>query len=241
MCVWGEPPLGSLRKGKLVPGRHRAICPSSQHLPSHSAPDSGAKFTRIPWAGVTPPPIPGSPHLEPGQGQGSDGQREDLRHFEEGPKGGTGLAPLWRPEWVTDRNSGLGTRNVQLMGQLLPDAQGRLSRKQSVGSRSRSRLPFSPRTFWPQWVRRDPHPSESELLPRGSLTHAASPPHRSCSPLTRGPSPSPQENPLLELLGEETREAWCCKERLRASPRPQGGARASPQLPRWGWEGEEGV
>lgn len=84
--------MGSLRKGKLVPGGHRAICPSSQHLPSHRAPDSWAKFTRTP-VGRCDPASP--PQGLPIQSRGCEGQREDLRHFEEGPRGGAGLAPLW--------------------------------------------------------------------------------------------------------------------------------------------------
>lgn len=124
------------------------------------------------------------------------------------------------------------------MGQLLPDAQGRLSRKQSVGSRSRSRLPLSPRTFWPQWVRRDPHPSESELLPRASLTHAC-PLHIGAAHLIRGPSPSPQENPLLELLGEETREAWCCRGGLGPARGPSGEHGPHPSCPVMGGKGRK--
>lgn len=68
----------------MVPGGHSHL-PLLPHLPSNRA-HTWAKFTRIQWAGVTPPPHPGSPHPEPGAGAGSDGQREDLRHFE-GTKG----------------------------------------------------------------------------------------------------------------------------------------------------------
>lgn len=191
----GGPPLGSLRKGKLVPGGHRAICPSSQHLPSHRAPDSWAKFTRTP-VGRCDPASP--PQRLPTQSRSCEGQREDLRHFEEGPWGGVGLAPL-----TGTRAYARGTCSSK--GQLLPGAQGQLSRKwcgeqeQAGASDSVSRAPTSPRTFWPQWVRRDQTFRSLSSSRMGPSPQAVPPPHWCRSPLTQGPPTLTPRNALLEL------------------------------------------